>query len=450
MSIWRALEAGASTVAIAAHRRFGKDELALAWTAVAATRRVGSYLYCLPQYSQARKAIWAGVNARTGRTRIQDAFPDSIIQSKDDKGMFLKLKNNSTVQLVGSDAYDGLVGAGVVGLVMSEAALSDPAAYSFLRPMLKETNGWSMHVSSPRGKNHFYKLIEAHRNNPKSFVTTLSAHDTEVFTKEQLKEERHAYIQEHGAAMGNALFEQEYLCSFEAATIGAVWGAEMAKLKAEGRYGPCGYDPRYPVDTSCDIGVADDTVFLFWQNVGSETRLIDVHVANDSGLEYYTKMLSEKGYYYGEHFGPHDIQNREFGTGTSRIEQAARLGLHWKRVPNTPKADQLALGAQLINRMVINSTADLDSGEPVCGYAMEAMSHYHFKYDEVKKISSRTPEHDWSSHLCDAAMVYACAKARDTGFARATNLENMQHERNYPRVSAIMAQRNKPSASLWG
>jgi phage terminase large subunit len=413
-------------------------------------QRVGSYLYCLPQYSQARKAIWAGVNSRTGRTRIDDAFPPDIIQSKDDKGMFLKLKNNSTVQLVGSDAYDGLVGGGVVGLVMSEAALSDPAAYSFLRPMLKESSGWSFHISTPRGKNAFYKLLESHRSNPKSFVTTLSALDTSVFTAEQLREERHSYIAEHGVALGNSLYEQEYLCSFQAANIGAVWGAEMAKLRSDGRYGACGYDPRYPVWTAWDLGVSDDNVILYFQTVGSEERLIDVTIGNDMGLDSYAKILAAKPYVYAGHIGPHDIQVRDWGTGVSRMEQAAKLGIKFTRVPNTAKNDQISSAAQLINRLVINSATDLDSGEPVCGYVLEAFEQYAFKFDDVRKVSSSKPIHNWTSHAADALQTYAVYKARDTGFTRASETHIKYQEKQYPRLGAIMARNNNRPAGLWG
>ena len=419
-------------------------------TVVRAMQRTGSYLYCLPAYTQARKALWAGVNARTGRTRIDDAIPAEITRKKDDKSMLVELINGSTIQLVGSDQPDSLVGAGIVGLVMSEAALSNPAAFSFLRPMLVETQGWSMHISSPRGRNHYYKLYEAHRSNSRSFVTTLSAENTGVFTPEQLKMERHLYIQEHGAAIGNALFSQEYLCSWNGATVGGVFTAELEKLKNEGRYGLCAYDPRYPVDTSCDIGVADETVFCFFQNVGTETRLIDVYVSNDNGLEHYVKMLADKGYYYGSHYCPHDGAVREFGRGISRIEQAARLGLKWQLVPAAAKQDQIGLGCQLLNRLIINSTIDLDTGEPVCEYAMDCLTEYHFKWDEVRKVSSTKPEHNWASHFCDAFMLYAVAKAKDVGFSRPASNTIMQHDSAMPRLSAIMAARSKPTASMWG
>jgi hypothetical protein len=416
-------------------------------------QRPGAYLYALPLFVQARRSIWQAVNARTGRTRIDDAIPDSIVKRKDDKSMLVEFKNGSTLQLVGSDQPDSLVGAGVVGYVESESALSNPAAMALISPMLLETAGFSWHISSPRGRNGFYKMLEAHKNNPRSFTTVLSAYDTEVFTAAQLKLERHKYIQTHGVAMGNALFASEYEASFDAAIIGGVFTAELAKLRADARYGPCGYDPRYPVDTSCDVGVADDTVFCFWQNVGTETRLIDVYSSNDNGLQHYVQMLADKGYVYGTHYCPHDGAVREFGLGISRIEQAARLGLKWSLVPAAAKNDQIALGCQLMNRLIVNSTPDLDTGEGACEYAMEMLTQYHYKWDETRKVSSNQPVHDYSSHFCDAFMLYAVAKAKDTGFARPAGnqiLMQSEYSTDRMRVSDIMRARSATKTSLWG
>jgi phage terminase large subunit len=450
MPIWEALVSGKSTVVVNACRRFGKDELMLNWMAVAAMQRVGSYLYMMPEYSAVRRTLYTGVNPRTGRARAFDAFIPEIIAKTDEKGMMLTLINGSTVQFVGSDTHSSFIGSSVVGVVMSEAALADPAAYAFLRPILKESKGWFAAISTPRGKNWFYDLYNTHLDNPKSFTTTISAADSEAFTKEQLKEERHDYIQMYGSAQGNSLFAQEYMASWEASNLGAVFGAEITKLKADGRYGLCAYDPRYLVDTSCDLGISDATTYLFFQNVGTETRLIDVYEASDNGLEHYVQMLADKKYRYGSHFAPHDAQHRELISGTSRLSQAARLGLKWQVVPAIPKQDQIALGCQLMNRLVINRTPDLDTGEPACAYALEALSHYQFKYDSVRKIMSKTPIHDWSSHLADAFMLYAVAKAKDVGFARAENNPLHTDDRQYGRLSSIMASRSKPTSSMWG
>jgi hypothetical protein len=43
MPAWAALEGGARRLALAWHRRSGKDDLSLHWTAVSAFERVGGY-----------------------------------------------------------------------------------------------------------------------------------------------------------------------------------------------------------------------------------------------------------------------------------------------------------------------------------------------------------------------------------------------------------------------
>src|SRR2546429_6056289 len=49
--------------------------IALHRTAIAAHERVGNYWHMLPEYAQARKAIWDAINPHTGRRRIDEAFP---------------------------------------------------------------------------------------------------------------------------------------------------------------------------------------------------------------------------------------------------------------------------------------------------------------------------------------------------------------------------------------
>ncbi|MEQ1668405.1 MAG: hypothetical protein ABL868_08140, partial [Sulfuriferula sp.] len=68
-SVWNALSDGAKRVVARWHRRAGKDEVFLHHTACASQERAGNYWYCLPQYSQARKAMWESVNPNTGKRR---------------------------------------------------------------------------------------------------------------------------------------------------------------------------------------------------------------------------------------------------------------------------------------------------------------------------------------------------------------------------------------------
>src|SRR3546814_18678675 len=74
----------------------------------------------MPEYAQARKALWAAVNPHTGKRRIDEAFPQELRESTNEQEMFIRFKSGSTWQLVGSDRYNSLVGAGVAGVTFSE------------------------------------------------------------------------------------------------------------------------------------------------------------------------------------------------------------------------------------------------------------------------------------------------------------------------------------------
>ena len=147
-----------------AHRRWGKDEIALSASCELAHQRIASYWHCLPEYEQGRKALWDAINAHTGKRRIDEAFPPEIRESKDEQKMFIKLKCGSTWQIIGSDRYDATVGAGVAGIVYSEWALANPSAWAYHRPMLEENNGWAafITVTLPGGRNRRLDVPESH------------------------------------------------------------------------------------------------------------------------------------------------------------------------------------------------------------------------------------------------------------------------------------------------
>lgn len=417
--------------------------------------RPGNYYHCLPEYGQARKAIWEAVNPRTKQVRWKDAFPEELIAHVDNQAMKIKFKNGSDWQLVGSDNPDSLMGTTPVGVVFSEAALANPATFAFFRPILAENNGWSAHISSTRGKNHFHALYELARNDPAAFASHISAKDTDVFSAAQLAAERAAYIALYGHNLGTSLFEQEYLSSWDAAVIGAVWGQEIKDLKEEGRALPLRYDPRFVVDTSWDLGVGDETVVLFWQTVGNTERLIDWYAATDTGLEHFVEVLNEKGYLYGKHLAPHDIAVREWGAnGVSRMSQAKRLGVKFTATPKLPKADSLGLASQLIKRMEIN-VRDAKPEDPLddCTFILDAISEYSFKFDKERRVMSKEPVHNWTSHYADALAtkaIHAAAFIGSVGPAQLDSQLTQGQDYSTMRLRQIMRSRSRPQRGAWG
>jgi hypothetical protein len=207
MPLWRYLWNGGKRAFAGWHRRAGKDEIALNWTAVASQRRRGGYWHCLPLASQARKAIWNQVNPHTGKRRIDEAFPLEIRKRTLDNEMFIEFQNGSTWQVLGSDNYNHLVGASPAGLIMSEWALAMPAAWAYFAPILGENDGWAAFITTFRGKNHAYKTYQAGLQDASWFSQVLSVVET-GYPLDRVEQQRQEYRTLYGDDAGDALIEQ--------------------------------------------------------------------------------------------------------------------------------------------------------------------------------------------------------------------------------------------------
>lgn len=211
LKAWEYMMDGGRYAVLAWHRRAGKDDFSLSYTSVSAIRDVGMYWHCLPEYGQGRKAIWDAVDAHSKERRITRAFPREILSSDPrDKDMFIRFKGGSSWQVAGSDSYNKLVGAGTRGLVFSEFALADPSAWDYMQPMIEESGGWAMFISTVRGRNHFYQLGEYAKKDPEWFYQCLTVDDTGVFTQSQLDKILAQLKTRWGDDLGEAIFRQEY------------------------------------------------------------------------------------------------------------------------------------------------------------------------------------------------------------------------------------------------
>ena len=126
-------------------RRAGKDITAFNLMLRQALKTIGVYYYVFPTYSQAKKVIWDAIT--NSGDKFLDYIPSELVVSKNSQEMKLTLKNDSLIQLVGSDRIDSLVGTNPRGVVFSEYAIQSPLAYQFLRPILLANDGWALFIS---------------------------------------------------------------------------------------------------------------------------------------------------------------------------------------------------------------------------------------------------------------------------------------------------------------
>lgn len=349
----------------------------------------------LPEYAQARRAIWDAVNPHTGIRRIDEAFPVAIRASTNEQQMFIRFINGSTWQVVGSDSYNSLVGSPPVGLVFSEWAIADPAAWAYLRPILLENGGWALFIYTSRGKNHGYKTWQLSQGEPDWYGTRQNAIDTGVFTHEQLAGELREYISDYGEEDGTALFEQEYHCSFDAAVIGAYYGRLLARLDRDKRITSVPYDPSLPVVTGWDLGIDDATAIWYAQVAGREVRIIDYAEYRGKGLTDIAKDVIAKPYIYSDHYMPHDVDTREMTSAKTRKETLESLNLRPIRAGSRlPVQDGINAVRNLLPRCVFD--------EKKCEAGLSALREYRVEYDEKNKTPRKTPLHNWASHPADA------------------------------------------------
>jgi len=400
--LWAYLERGGRRADVAAHRRWGKDEVALHWTATQAVQRPAVYWHLLPEAAQARKAIWDAVNPHTGRRRIDEAFPHAIRETTREQEMFIRFKSGAVWQVVGSDNYNSLVGSPPAGVVLSEWSIARPDAWTYLRPILAENNGWALFLWTPRGRNHATRAFEARERDPEWFTLRSPATKTSVFTPELLEKERLSLIAETGSVEeGEAKFRQEYLVDFDVATPGSYYGSLIAKAKDEGRVRSNLYDPSLKVDTAWDLGIDDYTAIWFFQQDHVSVRAIDYYEVGGEGLQSIVReAIASKPYVYGTHYLPHDVMVRELGAGgKSRLETLAGLGVTnvTVGVPNDPEERINAV------RQVIPITF-FDAEK--CAVGIERLTQYRKRWNAAT-ASYTGPLHDQNSHGADAFGEFA-------------------------------------------
>lgn len=391
LPIMQAMEQGYRRAVWVAHRRSGKDKTAFNILVPKTQERVGTYYYFFPSYAQGRKVIWDGAD-RDG-FRFISHIPKQLIESKNDSEMKIRLKNGSLIQLVGTDNYDSIMGTNPVGCVFSEYSIQDPKAWDFIRPILRENDGWALFIYTPRGKNHGYELFEMAKENPEWFAEKLTVEDTGVLSPEDIDAERRE-------GMDEELIQQEYYCSFESSLQGAYYASQLKEAAADGRITSVPYDRRVPVDTWWDLGIGDSTTIWFTQSIGQEVRFIDYYENQGEGLQHYAQYLRDLDYVYGTHNMPHDIDVKELGTGQSRKEIAESLGIRPLRVvPKLPIEDGINAARMIFNRCWFD--------EKKCAVGINALHNYVKEWDEKRQEFKRKPLHNWASHAADSFRYFA-------------------------------------------
>ena len=104
--------------------------------------------------------------------------------------------------------------------------------------------------------------------------------------------------------------------------------------------------------------------------------------------------IAGRGFVYGTHIAPHDIRVRELGTGQSRWESAAQLGIRFTLAPALSLADGIDALRRQLPRFWFDAAA--------CAQGVKALRAYRRQWRPGQQAAGSGPLHDWTSHAADA------------------------------------------------
>lgn len=367
---------------VVCHRRFGKSVLAvnhLQKGAVTCRKQRPRFAYIGPTYRQAKATVWDYMKYYA-RPIPGVKFNESELR--------VDYPNGGQVRIYGGDDPDSLRGLYLDGVVPDEYGLHQADIFStVLRPALSDREGWALFLGTPNGRNQFHQIHQYAKAQADWFSAVYKASETGILSAQELAAAR--------SVMTKDEYAQEFECSFEASVKGAIYANELQMARDAGRVGTVPYDPVLPVDTDWDLGIGDSTAIWFSQSLRSgEVRCIDYYEASGEGLPHYRQILQDKGYTYGNHWAPHDIQVRELGSGRSRIETAASLGITFRICPNIALEDGIHAARMLLPRCWFDAVK--------CKPGLETLQHYKRDYNTRLNEFRATPVHDWAEHGASA------------------------------------------------
>lgn len=369
------------------HRRFGKTVLGVNMNqqqATMCTKERPRCAYIGPTYRQAKATAWDYMQ-HYARPIPGTTFNQSELR--------IDYPNGGQSRIYGADNPDNLRGLYLDRAVLDEFGLHPAKTYSeVISATLVDRGGGALFLGTPNGKNQFYEIAQYAKEqeaggNPDWFFREYRASQTGLLDA--------GYLRAAKSVMTEDEYAQEFECSFEASVKGAIFGKELDAARAGNRITTVPYEPILPVDTDWDLGVGDATAIWFSQSTRSgEVRVIDYYEASGEGLPHYQSVLQARGYVYGTHWAPHDIQVKELASGRSRLEVAASLGIRFRVCPNVPIEDGIHAARMLMPRCWF------DAVKTKAG--LEALQYYRRDYNSRLNEFKATPVHDWASHAADA------------------------------------------------
>lgn len=350
----------------------------------------GNYWIVSPTIKQGRQNHW--------RQLLMEIPSFAVASTRQQPDLQVELKNGAFINILGAENADKIRGAGVVGMVIDEAAFISSKVWELvLEPELYSTKGWALFISTPRGHNWFEDI---YRKGQGGHPDWKSWRFTSYDTPRAEDKERRRFLDDKKDKSAIETFAQEYLADFTHLE-GLIYKPFSEKKHV---IEPVELQDNWYYFRAIDWGGKDPNVVLFCA-VTPEKRLIIYDEIYETDIT--TADLAEK------------IRARSFGrafentfadpSGYQRIkdlDETHRIPVEpASRETKTTKKSWINFGIDKITEKLIDRCSD---GEPAlqvfdtCENIIREFSLYSWKENPDPDRNSPGIPEDANNHAMDA------------------------------------------------
>jgi phage terminase large subunit len=352
------------------------------------------YGHILPTLKQAKSVAWDKLK------HYASVVPGVKFNEAE---LLVRYPNGNKVQLFGADNPDSFRGMAFSGLSFDEySQMAEHIFSEVLSKALADHLGYAVWLGTIKGKDHLYRTWAAFKANPLLNYALWQDIDRSLATEDgvtikvletAMEDDRKLVAQ---GLMTQDEFDQEWFLSTDAAIQGAFYRQQMYDALKQGRITRVPYDPALPVDTDWDLGMVDAMAIVMTQATRSgEVRVIDYEEAEGEAFPYFIRKLAERPYVYGKHYPPWDATIKEMGSGKSRIQVAAELGLRFEYPEKNPG---VLAGIDAARMLIPRCYFD----DVKAARLIECLRNYRKTFNARLDVYTGVPVHNQFSHGADA------------------------------------------------
>jgi len=308
---------------------------------------------------------------------------DLEVEKDNLKDKIIELKNGSTIRMGSITTVDSCVGRSYDLIIFDEAALGKDAEEAFnvsLRPTLDKPGAKAIFISTPRGKNNWFSQFYQRGFSPEAkYSQWISLHaDYSENDRMALSD-----VNEAKGTMSKALFEQEYMASFNTFE-GQIYSLDSEKCIKEFEHSHgceyiAGLDPGYRDPTAFVVVAYDPKIDKF--------HVVDEYQESEAVTSKHAEKIQELVTKYGVDPIFIDSAAAQFASDLAYTYNLASI-----------KAKKAVLEGIAYLQTIIEQDRLLVA--PHCTVTLAMLDQY--KWDQRETITTEKPLHDMHSHMADA------------------------------------------------